>query len=41
MKNRLFDQLAFLAVWFGTNKIIANAVFFGALVDRAAAVIER
>ena len=35
------DELAFRAFWFGTNKIIANAVFFGALVDRAAAVIER
>jgi len=35
------DELAFRAFWFGTNKLIANAVFFAPIVDHAAASIKR
>ena len=31
------DNLCFRAFWFGTNKILMNAIFYGALIDAAAA----
>ena len=29
------DNLSFRAFWFGTNKILANAIFYGSLIDAA------
>lgn len=31
------DDLAFRAFWFGTNKILTNAIFYGALIDARSA----
>jgi hypothetical protein len=31
------DNFAFRAFWFGTNKIITNAIFFGPMINDAAA----
>lgn len=35
------DQLNFRAYWYGTNKLFANAIFFGSVVEAGAAKIER
>jgi hypothetical protein len=31
------ENLAFRAFWFGTNKIIANAIFYGPLIHQDSA----
>jgi hypothetical protein len=31
------DNMAFRAFWFGTNKLVANAIFYGALINDASA----
>jgi hypothetical protein len=31
------DNLSFRAFWFGTNKILTNAIFYGSLIDAASA----
>ena len=32
----MMDEPAFRAFWFGTSKLLANAIFFGSTIDRDA-----